>query len=77
MTTNAVKTSMKIPVHRVLVAKDSGSTKLEIMPSGGAATGILDRSIPAGVREAIFADHSPVWNLWLNEQLTGSYGKKW
>lgn len=37
----------------VIVAKDSGSTKLEVMPGGGAATGIADRSIPGG-KEAIF-----------------------
>lgn len=76
MTTNAVKTSMKSPVHRILVAKDSGSTKLEVMPSGAAAAGILDRLISGG-REVIFADHNPVWILWLDGQLTGSYVKKW
>ena len=59
VTTSTVKTSMKIPVHRVLAAKDSGSTKLEVMPSGVAATVIPDRLTPGG-KEVICADHNPV-----------------
>lgn len=37
----------------VVVAKDCGSTKLELMPGGGAATGIVDRSIFGGIESIL------------------------
>lgn len=48
VTTKAVKTSMRIPTTMVVVAKDSGSTKLEVMPGGGTSNGIVDREVPEG-----------------------------
>lgn len=36
------------------VAKDSGLTKLELMPGGGGAIGIFDRSIPGGIEAISF-----------------------
>lgn len=59
ITTNAVRTSMKIPRSMVVFAKDSGSTKLEDMPGGGATSGIVDRSVPGG-KEVMFADQKTI-----------------
>lgn len=53
---------MKTPIPMIAVAKDSGLIKLEVTPGGGAASGMVDKSIPVG-REAIFADYNLVWVL--------------
>lgn len=50
---------MKTPIPMNVVAKDSGLIKLEVAPGGGAASGMVDRSVPGG-REAIFADYKLV-----------------
>lgn len=42
----------------VVVAREVGSTKLEVVPGGGKAAGMVDRSIFEG-REAIFAEYNP------------------
>lgn len=62
-----------MPILMVVVAKDSGSTKLEVMPgSSGAATRIFNRSIPGG-REAMFANYDPVGHRGMHEQLSVDY----
>lgn len=56
ITTNVVKTSMEIPALMILNVKDSGSTKLEVIPGGGLAAAIVD----SGESKALVADNNPI-----------------
>lgn len=49
--------SVATPIPIAVFARDSGLKKFEVMPGGGAANGIDDKTV-RGDREAIFADQN-------------------
>lgn len=48
---------MTIPINMAVFARDLGLTKLEVKPGGGLCNGVVDRSIPGGMK-VIFADYN-------------------